>query len=131
MQRLPELPDPFRLRMRRTLSWIDRANKEVDDDDVAFICYWIAFNAAYASEGDSHFESAAPLQFRAYIYRILAVDSDHRICKAIWGEFSDSIRVLLDNKYVYGPFWTNRAGRGATDWEQRLEEDNRKAYKGT
>ena len=44
------LPDNLALRMRRALSWLKRAEKETDDDDAAFIFYWIAFNAAYAKD---------------------------------------------------------------------------------
>ena len=44
------LPDNLALRMRRALSWLERAEKETNDDDAAFIFYWIAFNAAYAKD---------------------------------------------------------------------------------
>ena len=39
---------PFTLRMHRALSWLQRAEAAGEDDDVAFVCLWIAFNAAYA-----------------------------------------------------------------------------------
>ena len=42
--------NPFTLRMHRALSWLQRAETAGDDDDVAFICLWIAFNAAYAQD---------------------------------------------------------------------------------
>jgi len=32
----------FTLRMHRALSWLQRAEAAGDDDDVAFICLWIA-----------------------------------------------------------------------------------------
>ena len=41
---------PFTLRMHRALSWLQRADAAGDDDDVAFVCLWIAFNAAYAQD---------------------------------------------------------------------------------
>ena len=40
----------FTLRMRRAISWLGRAQAAGDDDDVAFICLWIAFNSAYAQK---------------------------------------------------------------------------------
>ena len=45
------LPDDLALRMRRALSWLERAEKEADDDDAAFTFYQIAFNAALSSTG--------------------------------------------------------------------------------
>lgn len=44
------LHTPFTLRMHRSLSWLKRAEAAGSDDDVAFICLWIAFNAAYAQD---------------------------------------------------------------------------------
>ena len=44
------LPDALQLRIHRALSWIGRAEREADDDDAAFIFYWIAFNAVYAED---------------------------------------------------------------------------------
>ena len=38
---------PFTLRIHRALSWLKRAEAAGEDDDVAFICLWIGFNAAY------------------------------------------------------------------------------------
>ena len=43
------LPERLGLRVHRALSWVERAEREQDDDpDAAFIFYWIAFNATYA-----------------------------------------------------------------------------------
>ena len=39
---LPQQRTPF------SLSWLQRAEAAGEDGDVAFICLWIAFNAAYA-----------------------------------------------------------------------------------
>ena len=44
------LHTPFTLRMHRSLSWLKRAEAAGSDDDVSFICLWIAFNAAYAQD---------------------------------------------------------------------------------
>ena len=38
--------------MHRALSWLQRAEAAGEDDDVAFVCLWIAFNAAYADESE-------------------------------------------------------------------------------
>ena len=33
----------FGLRIHRALSWLNRAELEIDDDDASFIFYWILF----------------------------------------------------------------------------------------
>ncbi|MDA8030515.1 MAG: hypothetical protein MPK62_05175, partial [Alphaproteobacteria bacterium] len=50
-QREGEFPDAFRDRMRRAISWVERAEEERGktnpDPYAAVVFYWIAFNAAY------------------------------------------------------------------------------------
>lgn len=41
---------PLTLRVHRALSWLRRAEAEIDDDDVRFILLWIGFNATYAGD---------------------------------------------------------------------------------
>ena len=43
-------PQALALRTHRALSWLQRAEQEVEDGDARFIFLWIAFNAAYANE---------------------------------------------------------------------------------
>ena len=73
------LPDNLALRMRRALSWLERAEKETDDDDAAFIFYWIAFNAAYARDRSSDFERRERNLFDDYFDKILRLDSNYTI----------------------------------------------------
>jgi hypothetical protein len=45
-------PQTMGLRVHRAISWIGRAEACGADDDAKFIFLWIAFNAAYADEGE-------------------------------------------------------------------------------
>ena len=45
-----EHPTSLTLRIHRALSWLNRA-EQAEDVDGRFIFLWIAFNAAYASQG--------------------------------------------------------------------------------
>ncbi len=124
------LPDSLRLRIRRATSWIDRAEKETDDHDAAFIFYWIGFNSAYQDQRDSFQEKERDL-FRKYFDKIINLDTDHTIYDAIWQKFSGPIRILLDNKYVFQPFWDHYNDfPGYENWSYRFERqqnDVRKA----
>jgi hypothetical protein len=116
---------PLTLRVHRALSWMGRAEREVDDSDVKFILLWIAFNAAYAGTIDD-----APLgereSFRRFFECLLELDSEHRIYSAVWDRFSNEIRLLLRNKYVFAPFWARQNNvPGNADWGQRLEASHR------
>ena len=45
-----------------------------------------------------------------------------------WERFSGPIRLLLDNKFVFQPFWNHHAGRGSENWEQSFERSKRRVH---
>ena len=57
-------PEPYRVRLHRALSWLARAEKDEEDADARFIFLWIAFNAAYADEGE--FQTIQPGERAAF-----------------------------------------------------------------
>ena len=96
----------FTLRMHRALSWLQRAVDEKTDDDVAFMCLWIAFNAAYAQDNGGHTDNASERQtFRNFVAEACRLDADKALSALVWQVFPGPIRVLLDNQYVFQPFW--------------------------
>ncbi len=115
-------PATMGLRVHRAISWIGRAEAERIDPDAAFIFFWIAFNATYADETD--FGEEIPLgerrQFVKLIERLVALDEDARIHAAIWDRFRGPIAKLMENRYVYRPFWQNQNGvPGTQDWARK------------
>ena len=69
---------------------MERAEREPDDPDAAFIFYWIAFNAAYAQDRPRSLDSTEREHFADFFDTILSLDSGHMIYDAIWERFSDS-----------------------------------------
>ena len=94
----------------------------MDDHDARFLFLWIAFNAAYADEGE--FQGMAPGEratFADFFGKVVALDAEQRIYKAIWQSFSGPIRMLMQNRYVFNPFWQYHNGiAGFEDWEARF-----------
>ena len=81
-------PPTMSLRVHRALSWIGRAEACGADDDARFIFLWIAFNAAYADEGE--FQTIQPGEraaFADFFGRLIALDDQRRIYGAIWQLF--------------------------------------------
>lgn len=118
-------PTPLSLRVHRALSWMRRAEVESEDHDVRFILLWIGFNAAYAGDveasGGSGVESERGL-FQAFFLTLVGFDNKHRIYDTVWQRFPQEIRVLLENQYVFHPFWQHHNGvPGYGDWQQRLD----------
>lgn len=120
-------PETMGLRVHRAISWIGRAESCGKDDDARFIFLWIAFNAAYADERE--FQSISPGEraaFADYFGRLVARDNDRRIYKALWQRFSGPVRMLMDNRYVFNPFWQYHNGMaGFEDWEDRFRASSR------
>jgi len=114
-------PETMGLRVHRAISWIGRAEACDGDDDARFIFLWIAFNAAYADERE--FQAIAPGEraaFADFFGRLTALDAERRIYKAVWQRFSGPVRLLLENRYVFNPFWQHHNGiAGFEDWEER------------
>ena len=130
---LNRFPDELNLRVRRALSWLQRAEKEQrdGDPDAAFIFYWIAFNAAYAEETGVTAQVTERGTFDAFFSKLKAVDSDGMIYSALWERFTGPIRLLLDNKFVFQPYW-NHLNRipGYEDWEARFDNGKSRIHQG-
>ena len=116
------------LRVHRAIRWGERGDEEADDLDAAFIFYWIAFNAAYAEDRAENSEETARAIFGEYLQKVAWLDTERIIHTALWNQFSGPVRVLLENRYVYSPFWKHQNGiRGNEDWEYRFNQDKRAA----
>lgn len=117
-----DFPSNMGLRVHRAISWIGRAEKDQSDHDAAFIFYWIAFNSAYADEERLERNgSGERAHFREFFERLIEHDEEQRIYRVIWKRFQGPIRDLLENRYVFSPFWSHQNGiPGYEDWERRF-----------
>ncbi len=110
-------PPNLALRVHRALSWLERA-EQCEDVDGRYIFLWIAFNAAYANEIGNRERSAEQVVFGRFLRKLIALDKRETLYEMIWKEFSNSIRVLLDNQFVFQPFWDYHNGRlEEADWK--------------
>lgn len=120
-------PTSLTLRVHRALSWLNRA-EQADDVDGKFIFLWIAFNAAYAQELDDNDRTSDKATFKAFLQGLCDLDTSKRIDELIWKEFSGSIRTLLDNPYVFNPFWEFQRGRiDESEWKDRFASAKKSA----
>ncbi|MEO6923710.1 MAG: hypothetical protein ABI142_07795, partial [Bryocella sp.] len=78
-----------------------------------FLFLWISLNAAYAREFG--FELAEREQTRQFVQKILARDHLGRLHDAVYRQFTGPIRTLVDNKFVFEPFWKAMRDHDASD----------------
>ena len=121
-------PETMGLRVHRSISWIGRTEAAQDDPDAQFLFLWIAFNAAYADEEE--FQTIQPgerASFAGFFDKVVMLDADRRIYNTVWQRFSGPIRLLMNNRYVFNPFWQHHNGiDGFGDWEDRFEASMRR-----
>jgi len=115
-----------RIRLHRALSWLARAEREAEDPDARFIFLWIAFNAAYARQFGN--ETPEREQLGRFLAELVRFDTGERLKAAVFGQFSGPIRVLIDNPYVFQPFWNALRDHDSSDaWKIQFEAAKRAA----
>ena len=124
-------------RMRRADSWLDRSERAACDRERArtreegigldcerFIFLWIAFNSAYGRELIDDDDPKESERFSEFLREVLRQDQKNTIKTILWDTYSGPIRVLLNNQYVYGPFWDwVRGSERGRNWRKRFERD--------
>ena len=100
------------LRVHRAVSWLQAAERAAaaDDADTAFVCHWIAFNAAYAQGPELHKRFVEHEFLAWYFETIISLDADGAVYSAIWERFSGVIRNCVANMARKG----SRIGRGGS-----------------
>jgi len=122
-------PPELSLRVHRALSWLDRAER-CGDADGRFIFLWIAFNAAYAREVDLSEASSEKARFFSFLDTLAELDSarGRRFSSLFWENYTDSVKVLLKNQYIFNDFWLYQSGLIDEDtWKSRFARANDKA----
>lgn len=126
----------FHLRLRRSVGWLGRAERELyhsapPDLDMAFTCYWIAFNALYAQNPHTS-DQGEKASFKAFFETVIGYDDECRraILGEIQGNLSEPIKVLMNNMYAFEPFWKYYNDvHGYANWEIDLAENKCKMNK--
>lgn len=95
---------PLRRRLRRSLSWFERADSDGLDDDVRYIFLWVAFNAAYADAQNLHLDEWK--RYRIYFEKLMKNMNDaYRIHNTLKYELGKECLSLVGNRYVFWGFW--------------------------
>ena len=113
-------PEGLKVRLHRALSWLNSA-EQATDVDIRFIALWISFNAAYGVDNELE-RSSTGEQYNQFINKIIELDHEQLIYPLIWQQFTNSIRLILDNKYIYQPFWNQQNGQANFNhWEDSFK----------
>ena len=118
------MPENHRIRLHRAISWYRCAEGYSEaDDDISFIALWIALNSCYAINGDGE-QHEERTEFGIFAETLVAVDTENRIHGCLWQNYSNFVRTLIDNHYLYPPFWKSQMA-GDDDWKPRFAASRR------
>ena len=129
-----EGPDPsnrydgLNLRIRRALSWFDRATvaQSEPDEDMEFLLYWIAFNALYGQLVPPSLPREDLKLILHYLKAVVKLDSRESLKASILSDYQLSIEELANNQYIYYRYWHFRSGDSdCADWKSRFNADQR------
>jgi hypothetical protein len=106
------------VRLHRAISWLKCSEDVQDNLDLQYISLWISFNACYAnnlSKGELLSERDS---FSEFVRKLVKHDLEMRFFHLLWNQFSGPVRLLIENKYVYKPFWEFQRGE-IKDWKKQ------------
>lgn len=124
-----------KLRTYRAVSWI-RYAETVEPQDIAFVCYWIAFNSLYGERQgiraleDTWRHSSERTAFRRFLSKMARLDRDsgQRLFYSALNPIWNQVRWIIKNRFVFDAFWINyHEPDKCEDWEQHLRTDGRTA----
>jgi len=120
-----EFGENFRIKLHRAFSWLKQAD-EAPNEDLRYICLWIAFNSVYGKEREPQ-NIGTTLGDRQSFQRYLAVisnlDKKNRIITAIRKNLKEIIRELLENRYTFQPYWDYYNGKKEfSEWERAFQK---------
>ena len=119
-------------RLRRSLSWLERADAE-NDTDTKCILLWVAFNAAYAIERSAAVaawgeigatERALQRRFFEQLTGVGYKRIHNTIRTRLWG----AVPRLMSNEYVFHGFWESLT-EDRFDWENWVRKNDFEAQR--
>ena len=115
------MDNDFAIRVRRATSWFECAARE-PDKDVAFILYWIAFNASYGSESLQRRKVGDLEVLKKHLRKLIQLDGKKDIRFLLWDTHRVAAENLLNNEYLYRQFWRHHLeGSGRQHWKVDFE----------
>lgn len=116
------------LRIHRALSWLNLAEQSTDEDS-KFIFLWIAFNSAYATDINDLQGLDQQATFNLFLEKLYQLDINKTLDNLVWVLYPKSIRTILDNQYIFKPFWEYQKGNKTEEqWQTEFKKAKQAAH---
>jgi len=116
------------VRLHRAISWLKCAESYSEqDDDLSFIAAWVSFNACYGIDSVST-DRSERTDFQAFVEKLCSHDAENKIQGLLWSKYSQYVRLLIENQFVFAPFWTSVRANFEVDWETPFKQSKKLAF---
>jgi hypothetical protein len=116
-----EISEIHSIRIHRAISWLKAAEENENILDLSFICLWISCNSLYAIDNIQFETMKERERFADFVDKLVQLDIENRLYNALWNKFSQPIRLLIENQFVYEPYWNYVRGE-KIDWEKGFKK---------
>ncbi len=120
------MPENLTVRLHRAISWLKCAEENTTNHDLQFLSLWISYNACYAIDEKSENDLTERKQFNEFISKLVSYDHEKRFYNLLWQKFSGPVRLIIDNQFIYKPFWDAQRGENV-NWKKLFDKSNEDA----
>ena len=121
------------VRIKRSISWLQKAEEEGKDDDAKVIFLWIAFNALYGIDEDSDERLSETTRREEFLENVANIAPAGRIKNIVNNHCKNEYIGLIENIYIYKGYWNKVKEylRSCKDRDESKEQEIQKNWKGT
>ena len=119
-------PEALAVRLHRAISWLKCAEENTANNDMQFISLWVSYNACYAIDDKSELDLTERKQFNDFISKLVLHDHENRFFTLLWNKFSGPVRLIIENQFIYKPFWEAQRGK-SVNWKKLFDQSNKNA----
>jgi hypothetical protein len=123
-----EMPETLTVRLHRAISWLKCAEENATNLDLQFIALWVSYNACYAIDEKSENDLTERKQFNDFISKLVSHDHEKRFYNLLWQKFSGPVRLIIQNEFIYKPFWDAQRGENV-NWKKQFDKSNEDAQR--
>lgn len=117
----PKISESHVIRLHRAISWLRAAEEQEKVPDLRLICLWISMNGLYAMDEVRFGQMQERERFADFVGRLVECDQESRLYNILWNKFSGPVRLLIENKFVYAPFWDFQRGESRS-WQRGFQQ---------
>ncbi len=116
-----DIPESLTVRLHRAISWLKCGEENTTNHDLQFLSLWISYNACYAIDEKLEDDFTERKQFNEFISKLVSHDHEKRFYNLLWQKFSGPVRMIIENQFIYKPFWDAQRGL-KVNWKKMFEK---------